>query len=212
MEGHLNDLADGTIAPAERAAVEAHLAGCAACRAALEDLEGLVAKLSALPRTSEPSRDLWPNIRPGGRQRPRFGAPRRHPLITGPHLALAAAILIAVSALVTALVLRERPAGPVGPVAPVAPAGAVDVAAAEADLARATATLLDALHRHRDDLPAETVAEIETNLRIVDQAIGEARAALARDPSNARLGHLVAATYQRKLDLIQGASRLPSHV
>ncbi|HZE89639.1 MAG TPA: hypothetical protein VE404_08830, partial [Verrucomicrobiae bacterium] len=143
---------------------------------------------------------------------PRFGGDRTHPLVTGPHLALAAAILIAVLALVTALVLRERPAAPTAPAVANAATAAPDVAAAEADLARATATLLDALHRHRDDLPAETVAEIESNLRIVDQAIVEARAALARDPSNARLGNLVAATCQRKLDLIQGASRLPSHV
>jgi hypothetical protein len=213
MEGHLNDLADGTIVSEDRARVEAHLATCAACGVALEDLKRLVASLSALPRSSKPSRDLWPGV-----ARIKRSKPRTHGLWTTPHLALAAAIVIAVSVIATGIVLRERPAPAIEPAAglppPVAAAstGAADVAAAEADLARATVTLLEALRRHRSDLPPETVTEIEANLRIVDQAIVEARAALARDPSSARLSHLVAATYQRKLDLIQGASRLPSPV
>jgi hypothetical protein len=213
MEGHLNDLADGTIASEDRARVEEHLATCAACGVALEDLKRLVASLSALPRSSKPSRDLWPGV-----ARIKRSKPRTHGLWTTPHLALAAAIVIAVSVIATGIVLRERPAPAIEPAAglppPVAAAstGAADVAAAEADLARATVTLLEALRRHRSDLPPETVTEIEANLRIVDQAIVEARAALARDPSSSRLSHLVAATYQRKLDLIQGASRLPSPV
>jgi tetratricopeptide (TPR) repeat protein len=43
-------------------AVSEHLKGCAQCRAAQGEISGLLADLSALPTSREPSRDLWPAI------------------------------------------------------------------------------------------------------------------------------------------------------
>jgi anti-sigma factor RsiW len=51
----LTALLDGALEPAARAAVEAHLAGCAACRAERDRLAGLLATLGRLPAAPEPS-------------------------------------------------------------------------------------------------------------------------------------------------------------
>jgi anti-sigma factor RsiW len=51
----LSALLDGALAPAARAAVEAHLAGCAPCRAERARLSGTLAALGRLPAAPEPS-------------------------------------------------------------------------------------------------------------------------------------------------------------
>jgi hypothetical protein len=85
----LSEYLDEELAPSERAACEAHLAGCAACRALLEDLRRVQRAARALP-TRPPERDLWPGIeRELGR-----GAPRMTWL-----LAFAAGVLATLGAL-----------------------------------------------------------------------------------------------------------------
>jgi len=57
-------------------------------------------------------------------------------------------------------------------------------------------------------LDASTIAIVEHNLQIIDQAIGQAREALVGDPANSYLNsHLVEAR-RRKLDLLRRATAL----
>lgn len=51
-----------SLAAADRHALEAHLAACPACRAALDASHRLHAATAALPREIAPARDLWPGI------------------------------------------------------------------------------------------------------------------------------------------------------
>lgn len=51
-----------TLAAADRHALEAHLAACAACRAEFDAVGKLHTATAALPRESTPARDLWPGI------------------------------------------------------------------------------------------------------------------------------------------------------
>ncbi len=44
----LSEYLDGTLAGTERAALDAHLAGCAACAATLEDLRRVVARAQSV--------------------------------------------------------------------------------------------------------------------------------------------------------------------
>src|SRR2546430_14202811 len=83
----LSEYVDGTLGAGERAALEAHLAGCAACAATLEDLRRVVARARALD-DRPPAADLWPKIAAGGGRAipaPRAGAgpggrgPQRRP-------------------------------------------------------------------------------------------------------------------------------------
>ena len=55
VQPQLSDHLDGAIAPAEALAVESHLAGCAACRAELDDLRAVVKLLHAVPPEAMPA-------------------------------------------------------------------------------------------------------------------------------------------------------------
>ena len=70
------------------------------------------------------------------------------------------------------------------------------------------ADLEKALKAGRGRLDASTIAIVEHNLQIIDQAINQAREALAGDPANSYLSsHLVEAR-RRKLDLLRRATAL----
>jgi negative regulator of sigma E activity len=74
----------------------------------------------------------------------------------------------------------------------------------------AVADLERALRQGRGRLDANTIAIVEHNLQIIDQAIAQARQALASDPANSYLSsHLVEAR-RRKLDLLRRAAELTS--
>jgi hypothetical protein len=84
----------------------------------------------------------------------------------------------------------------------------VPVGLADAQYDAAVADLEKALKDGRGRLDASTVAIVERNLQIIDQAIEQARQALGSDPANSYLnGHLVEAR-RRKLDLLRRAAAL----
>ena len=61
-EERLNGYVDGTLDPADREAVDRHLAACATCRLEVERMTALVAGARALPRALDPPTDLWPGV------------------------------------------------------------------------------------------------------------------------------------------------------
>ncbi len=82
------------------------------------------------------------------------------------------------------------------------------VSMADAQYDAAVADLEKALKDGRGRLDASTIAIVEHNLQIIDQAINQAREALVGDPANSYLsGHLVEAR-RRKLDLLRRATAL----
>jgi hypothetical protein len=96
-----------------------------------------------------------------------------------------------------------------------AEAGAADdgarietVGLADAQYDAAVADLEKALKAGRGQLDPSTIAVVEHNLQIIDQAISQAREALVGDPANTYLSsHLVEAR-RRKLDLLRRATAL----
>jgi hypothetical protein len=72
---------------------------------------------------------------------------------------------------------------------------------------QAAAELQMALDAVREELDPETIARIETNLAIIDDAIRESRAALTEDPGNLEVLQLLAAVHEKKLDLLKQATR-----
>jgi len=82
------------------------------------------------------------------------------------------------------------------------------VSLADAEYDAAVADLEQALAKGRGRLDKATIAIVEENLNIIDQAIAQARAALASDPANGYLSsHLVEAR-RKKLDLLRRATAL----
>jgi hypothetical protein len=224
----LSDFLDGELEAAEEAAVAAHLRGCPDCSAVLNDLKRVVARAQAFD-VRPPQRDLWPGVS----ARIDRLAPQRRISFTLPQFAAAAAVLIAVSGTL-AVKLTERAAAPAtvaekpalsapdstqapdrGAAADslaVDPGSAVSnverVSLADAQYDAAVADLEKALKNGRGRLDKATVEIVEHNLQIIDQAIAQARDALAADPANGYLsGHLVE-TRRRKLDLLRRAAAL----
>jgi hypothetical protein len=93
----LNDYVDGEAAPGLVTEIEAHLAGCPACRAQLDSLRTLLARAEKLPHELRPENDLWPGIEARLESAevravpPRASRIRRFPVVW---LATAAAILL----------------------------------------------------------------------------------------------------------------------
>src|SRR5689334_15516169 len=61
FDNRLADYLEGDLSPAERRAVEAHIASCVRCTALVRDLEQIRAGATELPELT-PSRDLWGEI------------------------------------------------------------------------------------------------------------------------------------------------------
>ena len=156
-----------------------------------------------LPASIEPPVDLWPGIAERvGRGKViegRFAAGR--PWWAAPRMLAAAAVaLVVLSSAITAVLLRQRPGTP-------AVAGvtmvSTDFLALEAQYARASDEILGALRQGEVRIAPDTRAILERNLRVIDDAIAESRAALARDPANKDLKDMILSTYEHKLDLLR---------
>jgi len=90
-------------------------------------------------------------------------------------------------------------------------AGGADAQLAGYNLTRYDATigeLQQVLTDNRGDLDSTTVRIIEQNLALIDQAIADARRALAADPANSYLNGHLTQQLQRKVRLLQKATVL----
>jgi len=234
----LSDYIDGELSADDRERVDAHLKGCASCTAVLNDLKRVVARAgSAAARPPEAdlwpgiAARIDRAAAPGaGTVVPFARQERRRFTFTLPQLAAAAALLIAVSGGIAWGVgsrlgraagmpyttvdrnaeLQVRPDSG----APENGSGAADfarvenVGLADAQYDAAVLDLEKALKAGRGRLDASTIAIVEHNLQIIDQAINQAREALLGDPANSYLSsHLVEAR-RRKLDLLRRATAL----
>jgi anti-sigma factor RsiW len=207
----LSELADGELAPDAAAALERHVAQCAICRADLARVRALVRQAAALPESIEPPAQAWAALR--GRLRPRARSARGYWVRDWGLRAAAAIVLVAGSSALTVLAIRARTPTPVAVVpggragTPVVPAAVRSVEQSYADVVE---ELTVTLRAQRPALAPETIATLERTLRIIDQAIAEARAALAADPGNDALREVLSANYEQKVQLLRRASELPA--
>jgi anti-sigma factor RsiW len=194
----LDEYLDGTLPPANRALVDAHLARCQACRAHAEALRALLADARALPGSVMPARDLWTGIAerlgssPEGTVRRTASVPRRG---TGlgwwGRLAAAIGFILLGAALATIWQRQSAPSG---------------FAVEQARYNAVSAELTRRLAEEPPALSPMTMAVVERNLAIVDAAIREAERALAADPGNGALEQMLRARYEQRLDLLHRAT------
>lgn len=221
----LSEFQDGELSPVEHTACEAHLAICEACRDVLRELQ-MVTVAARADADRDPPTDLWPGIlnriseigRAEARPIPFAAArPQRQITFSLPQLALAASLLIAVSAGASYVAVGRsvnRPAPQEAPIQAMAEpmmAPSMDVVPAnfaDEQFDRAVADLERILVEQRDDLDPRTVVVIERNLAVIDEAIRQARAALDADPANTFLNSHLADARRRKLDLLRRATSI----
>lgn len=221
----LNDAADGVLVPAEQADVALHVAKCAACRAQFEGLRALMATARAAPATSEPPAHAWTEIRRTiDAQKtlalPGTAAPDRRLRISRSGMAAAALVLITVSSAATIAVLRQR--ATVTPTATVAatdtqtaaPPQRVshDVSVVEEEYLSTAAELRSILDKERSKLSPATVAAVDRSLKVIDDAIAEARAAMIADPANSAIRDLLQKNYEQKINFLRRTTTLLQQV
>jgi hypothetical protein len=82
------------------------------------------------------------------------------------------------------------------------------VAAAAAAYDREIAALRDIVRERRSELDTTTVRVLEQSLRVIDRAIAQSRAALARDPNSQFLGDQLTRALDSKVELLRTVALL----
>lgn len=231
---------EGDLSPAEQAAADEHLADCAPCAEVLAELRAIASQAATMPALEPSrdlwsgieSRIATPVTHFGGSPAAVKRAPRRQW-----QFAIAAAALIAASAGTTYLIVA-RHGGTTSPVVTVAkqppvlhndsttatprvtpapvPPPSVQLASRKKDMSAAPVydreiALLDSMVRtRRESLDPKTVKIIEQNLKIIDKAIIESRAALAKDPKSPLLSNQLDNVLGSKVELLRTVAFLPT--
>lgn len=228
----LDDYVGGELPPREDRDVRRHLMQCDECRAEEQALRLLLDEAAALPESIDPPSDLWLSIAPRLQPRTDVSAEPVAPaerldevrVIGRPvrplpwwMLAAASVALVVTTSFATLRFADGRGNEAVLPAqqaqAPTqtdagTPAALASFAPAEQEYEKAIGDLQTVLDSHRGRLAPETVAALEANLRIIDQAIDESRAALARDPNSPELTRMLTDAYGAKLNVLRRAVSL----
>ena len=209
----IQELVDGTLTGARRQELEQHLAGCPSCTALVEELLIVRRAARALPAMTPPDR-VWERLAPvvgatAAKDEPR---PAWRDRVMVP-LAIAAVLLAAVLiTLVMRRLPRETPSADqnaaVAPPASAQPA-APDLGSIEAEMRQAEAHYenaiqkLEALAKDQQVLDPRVAGDLRKNLVVIDQAIGESRAALRAQPTNERAQESLFEAFRSKITLLQ---------
>jgi anti-sigma factor RsiW len=215
----LSEYIDGELSPSESEALEAHLLECADCGRTLHELRAVVARAgNVLDRP--PENDLWQGISARiaqtgsdvGVEKRRFSFSISQLVAAGVVLMLLSGgtmyMYMARTAIEQVATQSAAPAGAQGPVttdqAVARPVTVESPAAANYNVA--INELEKALRDGRSRLDTATVRVLESNLRTIDNAITEARAALGRDPGNPYLNRYLDETVKKKIQLLRRAT------
>ncbi len=204
----LSELVDGALAGEPRAETDAHLLECADCRQLLADLRRVREAGRAFPRVTAPV-SAWPRLRDAvARDGAAPGRPRRGWTISAGWpawgaLAAAAAIVVAVG---TAIFFAVRPAPPAptqaaSPAAP--PSAEAEIEAAQLHYARAIQALQQAANEGRAALDPQTMAVLDKNNSVLDQAIQDSQAVVRAHPTSEFAQSSLLDALQRKVNLLR---------
>lgn len=221
----LDDYVGGELPPREERDVRRHLMQCDGCRAEEQALRALLDEAAALPETLAPPRDLWQDIAPRLQARTETVAgtvegvrsirPRTARPLSGWMLAAASLALVVTTSFAT---LRLSGGGANETALPAqqaqaaattgTPTALASFAPAEQEYAKAIGDLETVLEQHRERLAPQTVATLEANLRLIDQAIRASRDALAADPNSPALARMLNDAYDAKVTVLRRAVSL----
>jgi anti-sigma-K factor RskA len=215
----LDDYVTGDLTEDARGPVADHIAACTICAEEVESLKGILAQAADLPKTIEPPAEAWLNIRAAIERDKEAVATHQGTTETiwRRSYVLAAAVVLAavLSSSGTALYLNSRNTDSASARATAsnaangaAPATFVAFTIEENTYLRNVAVLQDLLDQREASLAPETVAQLKASLRTIDEAILEARNALARDPANKMLIEMLSGTYRQKMDLMRRTAEM----
>jgi anti-sigma factor RsiW len=189
------EFVDGGLDAAGQRALEQHVSECVACRALVADLKTIQATAFTLER-HEPPTAAWQSIRARVAAETRSGDRGR--VLQWPRTgrawsvwaAAAAALVLAATAGIYPLTRERAHQDDVAVAAPAEPGDSIatvqaEFQAAEAHYQKAIQGLEQIAKSESGDLDPQVAAVLQKNLQVIDQAIGESRAALQTQPSSA---------------------------
>jgi hypothetical protein len=213
----IDDYVDGSLDAGAGAALEAHLERCHACRALVDDLRALRAATRSLDPVV-PSPRVWMRIAAAvdadRRKRSLFGRFELAGLEWRPILSTAAVVIVLaggiwasyrdVSSASARRAARVAAADttPAPVVSPIQPVGTT-LDAAEQHYTNAIATLEQITKSGTDDLDPPTARIVQSNLAVIDQAIGESRQALQQEPASNVAQESLLDALRSKIGLLQ---------
>lgn len=185
------------------------------------ELEAIARRAAELPLLA-PSRDLWSGIE-ARIQAQVVALPVQHEIpaparLPWKRLAIAASLLVAVTAGVTYTIATRAGSAELASAdsstvtAPIAGAAVqpVSLQSAEQTFDREIGAMRKIVDERRQELDPATVAVLEKNLKLIDAAISESKAALAKDPASAFLMDRLTHAYDTKLQLLRGVANIPA--
>ena len=216
----MTDIVDGTLDPALRAEVEAHLASCARCRALVADLQRISHAAASLTRTAPPP-GTWARVAARLEADPelrraaglaRAARPAGFVSANWAWLGLAAALLVfvggglwLVSRSLQPPALGATVARDAGNAARENPVQSVET---ELQLAadhyeKAITALEQVASQSETPLDPELTATLRQNLEVIDKAIDESRGALKAQPESRFAQESLFEAFRRKIALLQ---------
>ncbi|HEV8411578.1 MAG TPA: hypothetical protein VGQ30_13790 [Gemmatimonadaceae bacterium] len=188
------------------------------------ELRAIARAAAGLPELA-PSRDLWSGIAARIEAPvvalPTSAAPAAPQRAALPwrRLAIAASLLVVTTAGITYTIVRRNNAAELAanndslsvavPVSS-APVEPVSTLTAEQTFDREISALRKIVDERRKELDPATAAVLDKNLKVIDAAIAESKAALAKDPASAFLMDMLTHAYDSKLQLMRGVANIPS--
>jgi anti-sigma factor ChrR (cupin superfamily) len=206
----LNDYADGDLTGADESAVRAHVEGCPACRAVVDEFRTLQQVARTLDPVDPPER-AWTKIKSGllvSRQSTVVG---RQSTVSRQStvwwLAAAAVVVLAVGGGLlfrNYLPSRNQVASSGQPeLGPDAQSVEAELAAAERHYQNAITALEKIANAEQGTFDPKTAAALQKNLAVVDQAISESRAALRAQPTSEPAQQSLLDSFKAKVSLLQ---------
>lgn len=219
-ESLIGELVDGTLDGAPRHELEGHLATCAACARLAEELLIVRRAARALPPMELPA-SAWSRVSAAiDGERAAQRRPGRWQRAMLP-LAAAAVLVVALAATLT----WRREAAPAGstpaasqPIDHATATSAELLGSVEAEFQQAEKHLesavagLEVLARDRQALDPQVAADLQKSLLVVDQAIGESRAALRTQPMSTQAQDSLFEAFRSKIVLLQDTISLINEV
>lgn len=216
-ENTLHEYVEETLDPAARGEVERHLAACVTCRQLVDDLGEIRSVAASLDPRNPPVR-AWTRLERAIKlEQERHPAPRaaarKNTTALFVWLGVAAALVLA-----TVVGLRFKPATTTVFAPTTASTATEPPAAATSDAAHSVETELQQAEDHYEKaikgleqiasaekgvFDPRTAATLQKNLAVIDQAIGESRAALRQQPTSEPAQQSLMESFKAKIALLQ---------
>jgi anti-sigma factor RsiW len=214
-EDLINGYVEGALGPAERADVERHLESCGDCRQLAADLAEIARVAATLELREAPAR-AWSRLERAIQLEPRSAGTGTVPADSDSGRWRTIGVLAAAAVLVVATVVGVRYGAPdgrpdaEGVASSGAAAGAVSAQSVEAEFRAAESHYDNAIKgleqiasSEQGTLDPKTAATLKKSMAVIDQAIGESRAAVRAQPSSEPAVSSLMENFKTKLALLQ---------